>query len=676
MKTKRIASMGTALALAVSLMGGVVPASAADAVPQLTAKSTILGLVDTGNKTTVKYELIKTSGPGDINLYYYNEAGKRVMYDNQDEQCIRMDPVRYQGSAVLSVPGGDPAKLDINGAKVELQDSNTTHADEVDFDTGKTGLKLTTDGIEFTLEEGALEWRTWDYYDGMAEEDIDLNSGREWSMMGGDGNGVYEFIFQVSGVKYDGKMLDPVTFRGYVYTYGRTSTDLGLGLKFEPNTYDKDYTSGREQTGAVQWGWHTEGKESAADKPYMNDNYSDYFSVTWPTGTDASGITAQDVTVTLRSRFGDEYVLSKENAYGEQEYAVEARENETEIIVTYQQWACIPAYSTMEIAVDNGEGLTASKTYDVSSVNVWAAQTGGGGVTVEHTVVVQNYDGLTGLTLENAANTEYTLSTVIDGVTYFYAEENGVGSLVEGSTSTNAWGMPQTTAPDNAWKGDATEMFHVAAYGSSLFYETPAQAKTEVKTVDGEDIAFAVNFSAQLDTSEMVARGAKLDPGFNLYNNGANKWAWSLRYQAGWNMYTEKPASLPYQNLEHGNVRGFAAGSSNPAYDEELANPSTSGPGGMGGPGGPGSIGGPGGPGGPGGLDDAEGLGGPGSVDGPKDSVPEGTYTVVKGDSLWRIAQKVYGTGTKWTLIFEANRDVIRDSNVIYVGQTLKIPAE
>lgn len=51
------------------------------------------------------------------------------------------------------------------------------------------------------------------------------------------------------------------------------------------------------------------------------------------------------------------------------------------------------------------------------------------------------------------------------------------------------------------------------------------------------------------------------------------------------------------------------------------------------------------------------------------------TYTVQKGDSLWRIAQRLYGDGRRYTLIFEANRDKIKDPNAIYVGQVLTVPS-
>lgn len=51
------------------------------------------------------------------------------------------------------------------------------------------------------------------------------------------------------------------------------------------------------------------------------------------------------------------------------------------------------------------------------------------------------------------------------------------------------------------------------------------------------------------------------------------------------------------------------------------------------------------------------------------------TYTVVKGDSLWGIAKKYYGDGSKYTTIFNANTDKIQNANLIYPGQVLTIPS-
>lgn len=50
------------------------------------------------------------------------------------------------------------------------------------------------------------------------------------------------------------------------------------------------------------------------------------------------------------------------------------------------------------------------------------------------------------------------------------------------------------------------------------------------------------------------------------------------------------------------------------------------------------------------------------------------TYSVVKGDSLWAIAKKYYGNGSQFMKIYEANKDKIKDPNLIYPGQVFTIP--
>lgn len=51
------------------------------------------------------------------------------------------------------------------------------------------------------------------------------------------------------------------------------------------------------------------------------------------------------------------------------------------------------------------------------------------------------------------------------------------------------------------------------------------------------------------------------------------------------------------------------------------------------------------------------------------------TYPVKKGDCLWNIAKAIYGDGSKWKVIYEANKDKITNPNLIYVGQVLTIPS-
>ncbi|MEM0978332.1 MAG: peptidoglycan-binding protein LysM [Pseudomonadota bacterium] len=49
-------------------------------------------------------------------------------------------------------------------------------------------------------------------------------------------------------------------------------------------------------------------------------------------------------------------------------------------------------------------------------------------------------------------------------------------------------------------------------------------------------------------------------------------------------------------------------------------------------------------------------------------------HTVEKGDTLWAIAEKTMGNGTKYTDIFEANKPMLTDPDLIYPGQVLRIP--
>jgi nucleoid-associated protein YgaU len=50
------------------------------------------------------------------------------------------------------------------------------------------------------------------------------------------------------------------------------------------------------------------------------------------------------------------------------------------------------------------------------------------------------------------------------------------------------------------------------------------------------------------------------------------------------------------------------------------------------------------------------------------------TYVVVTGDSLSKIAKREYGDANKWRTIYEANKDLIHDPDLIYPGQVLKVP--
>jgi hypothetical protein len=57
-----------------------------------------------------------------------------------------------------------------------------------------------------------------------------------------------------------------------------------------------------------------------------------------------------------------------------------------------------------------------------------------------------------------------------------------------------------------------------------------------------------------------------------------------------------------------------------------------------------------------------------------KEAPPEPFIVVQPGNSLWRLATRTYGTGMHYTTIFEANRDQIKDPDLIFPGQIFAIP--
>ncbi len=54
--------------------------------------------------------------------------------------------------------------------------------------------------------------------------------------------------------------------------------------------------------------------------------------------------------------------------------------------------------------------------------------------------------------------------------------------------------------------------------------------------------------------------------------------------------------------------------------------------------------------------------------------VPETIYAVAPGDTLSKIAKQYYGDANQYMKIFEANKDQLKDPNMIQVGQKLRIP--
>jgi nucleoid-associated protein YgaU len=66
----------------------------------------------------------------------------------------------------------------------------------------------------------------------------------------------------------------------------------------------------------------------------------------------------------------------------------------------------------------------------------------------------------------------------------------------------------------------------------------------------------------------------------------------------------------------------------------------------------------------------ASDAGSPAAVTVPKIA----TAVVSRGDSLWRISRSVYGAGERYTIIYGANHNQIRNPDRIYPGQVFVLP--
>ncbi len=64
----------------------------------------------------------------------------------------------------------------------------------------------------------------------------------------------------------------------------------------------------------------------------------------------------------------------------------------------------------------------------------------------------------------------------------------------------------------------------------------------------------------------------------------------------------------------------------------------------------------------------------PAPVPSPVQSDARSSYTVAAGDCLWNIAYRLYGHGARWTEIYELNKAVIKDPEMIQIGQVLAVP--
>ena len=60
----------------------------------------------------------------------------------------------------------------------------------------------------------------------------------------------------------------------------------------------------------------------------------------------------------------------------------------------------------------------------------------------------------------------------------------------------------------------------------------------------------------------------------------------------------------------------------------------------------------------------------------PKLESVDGSVIIRRGDSLWRISKRVYGRGMRYSHIYLANQQQIRDPDLIMPGQVFRVPSK
>lgn len=471
-------------------------------------ESNILGLADTNNKSTLKNQVLKTTGPGDTQIYYTDVNGQRVAFD--EGTISEGQEVTYTGQATIKIISDDEiddSEIDSSQSTVSLVDGNGYYKEELNLlaTTLQNGWK--NGATTYTLSVGDLEWSMGDY------SLSDTNSGKEWSCFGGDGNGLYTFNFEVSGIKYKGELLPPRVFQVQVYIYGRDATDMAQQYNELPPVAVVQKDSGISSGKAEIWTWSGEG-----EVPILCDELADDFFITWGTDNVKSDIKKEDVTIKLSNSYGEQYILDPED------YTVFDSDTETQIAVSYHHWAFTPVYTDMAITVKNGEEVY-EKNYEIASVYVYMVQTGGGGQTVDGTVVAYNYYGIENVTSYSQLMKEatYTLST--EDKLYYAEDSNGNGYLVENSEEAKVFSAA------------GIDDCHQAVVGNMALITTRINQSLQ-KSIDGTPIVFNKEYSIRginKTYEEMKANGITTSRGYVFSTGNSNTmWAWQEKFQFGW----------------------------------------------------------------------------------------------------------------------------------------------
>ena len=513
-----------AMILAMLLAVGCISLASAENAPKVTVKSTIFGTAFTDGFSTLKAFTDK-------------------------ELTVPGEPVSYTGEAVISIAfddgtAADDTKIDLSGAKVAIVDGDAYYAEDFILNACNLNGEVKDGQVVYTLKAGDVEWNQYGYP--VAE------GGLEWSAIGGNGNGEYALNLEVSGIRYDGQELAPAAFRVNYYIYGREFTAKAsprnpAGSVWGAGGYDSIVipeaaeaplaeTVAAETEPVFTW-------VGAGDQPILCDLSTDNFYITWPEGVDASKLTDADVTLTLKSAYGDERVLIPNTgvtAFEQNglsipngEYSVYAGENTTQISVNLVLWAAAPVYNQLTISV-SGENA-AEKTFDVASVYTHMVQTGGGLDIQGKTVTVVCVYGIDNIESLTAAD-------VFADVTYRYTYREGQGPQAQEKLFLVDDGNGGYTVTENKEEAAVypADGVNVQLLGHSIF--TTNDAGSVEMEYNGETYTFTRAFSygnaagsALKDPRNSVMKAA---PGYVLTANGRwddhQRWGWLHFNHVGW----------------------------------------------------------------------------------------------------------------------------------------------
>lgn len=516
-----------------------------------TSISIISRVGGTGVVNVGSYTLPTLSVNSDIQGYAYTHVkstlkelyGVQVEYDPNTNATLQLD------LATL-----DNSKIDSSNATIELIDGDGYYASEYIFNATSLTNSWSNGEANYALTTGDLEIDRSGYLL------TDTNSGREWSCLGGDGNGHYTFTLKVSGITYNGLPVSDKTFQAHVYIYGQNYINLaqetfgdGLSVDAEIAPLSDKVSSVPSATTQPVWTWVGDG-----DKPIMCDALADDFYITWPSGVDASNLQASDVTITMYSQYGDAYVLSEGD-----EYVINSTTGETQVAVTLLYWPNAPVYTTMKIEVNKQNLLNAdsianedlSETYDIASVYVHQTQQGGGGTTVDGTVTAYSFYGFANLASADqiTSSSTYTLSVDVDGATKYYAENNGTGILVD------------TVADAKIFDGNGIDDNNIQVVGNTVYITTRRNQVVDIN-ISGTDYTFTKTYAGgKLLGPNASDTGLTAEAGYVIPTGTSNwatheSWPWHPTINTGWTGIDVQPYGSRFTlNVEQGATQQFTA---------------------------------------------------------------------------------------------------------------------